>query len=307
MPEPPTPTWAQEIDAWMAHLADEECSDHTIRSYRDDLHQFARWYGAARDLAPELGALTRRDLVEWRQAVEAAGGRGGGRSSPATVNRKLSAVKSFFAWARRQDRGVRFEPPRPARRQSRPEPKWLSREEERALMAAAEVASKSRDVAILWLGLHGGLRVAEAQALDAADVRIGERKGTLIVRKGKGSKERQIALSKTLRHALLDHLGSRRRGPVFCGPGGEALSISSLQKIAIGYARVARVGRSVGIKGFSHHCLRHTCARRMVEAGVPVPDIAAFLGHSNVNTTMVYLRSKDEDLARAAEALDGPE
>jgi integrase/recombinase XerC/integrase/recombinase XerD len=292
------------VDAFVGHLGDEECSDHTLRCYRDDLNQFARWYADRTDAMPELGTLVKRDLMEWREALESSGGRGGRPAKTATVARKLSAAKSFFAWARTRDKGVRFDPPKPMRQQSRPEPKWLTREEQRALLAAADQASVPRDIAILQLGLEGGMRVSEMSGQDAGDVHIGERKGWMLV-KGKGRKERRIPLTKALRHALLEHLRSRRRGPVFEGRDGEALSISSMQKIACGYAKVCKVGRRVGIPGFSIHCLRHSCARRLIEAGVPLPDVAAFLGHSDIKTTMVYVASSDEALGKAAEALDG--
>jgi integrase len=171
------------------------------------------------------------------------------------------------------------------------------------LLTAVEVANSARDVAILYLGLHGGLRVAEMQALEWPDIAISERKGELLVRKGKGRKLRTIRLSKTLRHALLDLGGGRRTGPVLTGQRG-ALSVRGLQDIAERYGRAARVGKIVGLKDFSIHALRHTCARRMLDAGVPMPDVAAHLGHSDIKTTMGYVGSKDDDLTRAAEALD---
>jgi integrase len=297
------PGWDEMVHAFLAHLADEERSDHTLRNYRSDLGLFARWYADQYDETPELGKLAKRHLLDWTGALELSGGQGGGRAAVPTVNRKLSAVRSFFRWAATQDRGVRFEPPKPRRRQGKADPRWLSKAEERALIAAAEVANSARDLAILWLGLHGGLRCAEMEALEWSDVTISERKGELIVRKGKGRKERVIKLSKTLRHALLDLGGGKRRGRVLTGRRGD-LSYRGIQDIALRYGRAARVGKATGIKDFSHHCLRHTCARRMIEAGVPISDVAAHLGHSDVKTTMRYIGSKDEDLAKAAEALD---
>lgn len=307
---PDEPSWDEMVRAFTEHLGDEERSDNTIGAYRSDLGQFARWYRDARDLEPELGQLTRRDLNEWKAAIEASGGQAGRRGSVATINRKLSAVKTFFAWCARQDRGVRFEPPKPARRQGRPEPRWLGRDEERALVAAAEQAGNRRDVAIIQLGLNAGLRVSEMAALDWSDVTIGERKGLLVVRKGKGRKEREVPVNKTLRYALMDSAGGRapRKGPVFAGRSEDgSLSIPHLKRIPVGYAKVARVGRRVGIPKFSHHCLRHTFARRLVEKGTPLPDIARLLGHEDINTTMVYMQSKTDDLAAAVAGLDDPE
>ncbi len=126
--------------------------------------------------------------------------------------------------------------------------------------------------------------------------------------RGKGRVERTVQLSKTLRHALLDWKAGcgHARGPVCSGQRGR-LTPRALQDVVVKFARAARVGgRSAagGVKDFSHHCLRHTCARRMLDAGVPIVDVAAHLGHADVKTTMGYLASRDEDLKRAAAALD---
>jgi integrase len=307
------PTWPELVDRFTTHLDDEERSPHTVRNYRDDLAAFRAWYRTRYGEEPQLATLTKRDVVDWKGSIEATGGRKAkdddGKRTVArkaevpTVNRKLCAIRSFFRWAQGEDLGVRFEAPKPQRKQGKPDPRWLSRAEERALAAAVEAANSARDVAILYLGLHGGLRVAEMQALEWPDITISERKGELRVRKGKGRKERTVKLSKTLRHALLDLGGGRRSGPILTGQRG-ALSIRGLQDIAERYGRAARVGKVVGLKDFSIHSLRHTCARRMIEARIPLPDVAGHLGHADVKTTMGYVGSKDEDLARAAEALD---
>lgn len=301
------PAWGEMIAEFIHHLEDEECSPNTIHAYRADIEQFARWYRDARELEPDLGELGKRDLLEWLAALEAGGGRGGGRGSVATRNRKRAALGTFFGWARSEGRGVRFEMPKPARRQSRPEPRWLEKAEERALLAAVERAGVRRDYALMQLGLQAGLRASEMAALDWSDVRPGERKGKLWVRRGKGRKERELPINATLRRALLDYGNGKvpRGGPVFAGRDEDGrMSLRHVKRIPVGYAKVARVGRTVGIKRFSHHCLRHTFARRLIEAGVKLPEVARLMGHEDVNTTMVYLQSKEDDLAAAVAALD---
>lgn len=298
------PTWDELVAGYMQSLADEDRSDNTVRAYRDDLGQFARWYADRDGRAPELAELVKRDLLAWREHLESRGGNAGRPASASTVARKMSAVKSFFAWCRDQDKGVRFEPPKARRQRTKPEPKSLSVEEQRALLKAAEVAQDPRDIAILQVGLEGGLRVSEMEAQEVEDIKIGERKGTMHIREGKGRTERRIPLSRDLRLALLEHLGGRRRGPLFEGRDGP-LCVSSLQKIACKYAAAAQVGRSRGIKGFSIHRLRHTCARRLIEAGWTLPDVAAFLGHADIKTTMRYVASGEEALSRAMARLDG--
>jgi integrase len=299
----PEPSFAALVDQFTAFLEEEERSAHTIRNYRDDLAVFAAWYRCRNDQEPELARLTKRDLVDWKQSIDETGGRNGEKAALPTVNRKLAAVRSFFAWAKDHDLGVRFEPPKPKKRQGPPDPRWLEKNEERALIETVEEGNSARDVAILWLGLHGGLRVSEMQALDWPDVAISERKGELTVRKGKGAKLRVVKLSKTLRHALLDLGGGRRKGPVLTGQRGR-LAIRGVQDVIERWGAKTVIGKKGRLEKFSAHVLRHTCARRMLERGVPIADVAAHLGHSDVKTTMGYLTPKDHDLVRAVESLD---
>jgi site-specific recombinase XerD len=91
------PAWPDLVDRFTAHLEEEERSEHTLRNYRDDLNAFARWYRGQHDADPELGTLSKRDVVDWKGSIEATGGRGGGRAELPTVNRKLAAIRSFFA------------------------------------------------------------------------------------------------------------------------------------------------------------------------------------------------------------------
>ena len=85
--------------------------------------------------------VTKRDVLDWKLSIEATGGRKGGRAKLPTINRKLSAIRSFLRWSQEQGHSPRFDPPKPARRQARPKPRWLEKNEERALVAAVEAAN----------------------------------------------------------------------------------------------------------------------------------------------------------------------
>jgi integrase len=305
MANAPTPAWPEAIDQFVAYLEEEERSDHTIRNYQDDLSAFGSWYRGQYEAEPDLPSLGKRDIVDWKKSVEAAGGRNGASAALATVNRKLAAIRSFLRWAQDQELAPQFDPPKPQKRQSKPEPRWLEKSEERALVATVEASQSDRDAAILWLGLHGGLRVSEMKGLDCSDARISDRKGELLIRKGKGAKQRTIKLSKTLRNALVALIGHRRDGtPILKNMAGKRITVRGLQDIAERYGRQTRVGKRVGLDDFSIHVLRHTCARRMLEKGVPITDVAEHLGHSDTKTTMGYLTPKDRDLVKAVESLD---
>ena len=71
----PEGSWDDLVARFLAFLQDEERSPHTIRNYKDDLASFAAWHRSRSGDGPEPGSLAKRDLVDWRQSVEATGGR----------------------------------------------------------------------------------------------------------------------------------------------------------------------------------------------------------------------------------------
>jgi integrase len=313
------PTWTEMVDRFATFLEEEERSPHTVRNYRDDLHAFAAWYAGRYGEEPRLDALAKRDVLDWKESIERTGGRKGrddegGRTVAReaqlpTVNRKLAAVRSFFRWAQSHDLGVRFDPPRPRKRGRRAKPKSLEADQRRALMRAVESSRGkrgTRDVLLFRCGLDGGLRVAEMAGLKWSRVTITPRKGEMIV-EGKGKKARTVPLTASLRRAFLEHGYEQHRGKdraVFEGQRG-GLSIRGIQDIIERYGRGVRVGKEVGLDGFSAHTLRHTCADWLLnDQGLTVPEVAEILGHADIKTTGIYLTPQKGRLEKRMAAID---
>jgi site-specific recombinase XerD len=312
-PSSDAPSWSDRVNQFIAYLADEEKSAHTQRNYRDDLLKFAEWYRQhnAGD-EPELARVAKRDLIDWKEHIEKQGGRPDRQghahaAAVATVNRKLAAVRKFFQWAQELNLAPPLSPPKPKKRQGRRKPKSLEPDERKALLKAIEAKGDTRDILLIRTGLDGGLRVSEMASLKWARVKITERKGEMRI-EGKGKKERIVPLTKALRHAFLEHGYERHKGkdkPVFDGQRG-GLSIRGIQDIIERYGRTTRVGKRIGLDGFSVHSLRHTCADWLLnEQGMSVPDVAEILGHSDYKTTMEYLRPHHGRLADRMAAIEG--
>jgi integrase len=312
-PDGSSSTWSGLTGRFLTALQEEERSAHTIRNYGDDLTVFSTWHRARYGEDPDIDRLTKSDLLDWKAAVEKEGGRKDADGNPraaklATVNRKLAAVRKFFAWAREHGHGIRFDPPKPRRQHARPKPKSLEPDERRALIRAVESKNSTRDILLIRTGLEAGLRVAELAALAWSDVKISERKGKLTIRHGKGNKQREIDLTKSLRHAFLEHGYERHRGkdkPVFEGQRG-GLSVRGIQDIIERYAGMTRIGKRVGLDGCTAHTLRHTCADWLLnEQGLSVPEVAEILGHADIKTTMIYLAPHKGRLADRMAAIEG--
>ena len=122
-----------------------------------------------------------------------------------------------------------------------------------------------------------------------------------MVRKGKGSKQRSVPLNTDARKAIQDWLSVRRQVDndyVWVAVESEeegALSARSMQRA------IYRLGQQAGLENLTPHMLRHSFAKNLVDSGVGLEKVAALLGHSNLNTTRVYIAPNQQDLERAVE------
>jgi integrase/recombinase XerC len=170
----------------------------------------------------------------------------------------------------------------------------LLRDEFEARTARAGTPSQKRDAlldrAAFYLLWHGGLRLGEVEELELDDLDLPNRR--LMVRKGKGLRDRTVYLTGTAVEAVrayLDVRGMGRTNHLFLYRN-EPLSKDLVRD------RVKAAGRRVGVKAYPH-CLRHTCATQLVNAGCPVASIQKFLGHKRLNSTMIYARVHDRTVA----------
>jgi site-specific recombinase XerD len=291
----PAPTWPEAVARFQANLVDEEKSAHTLKCYRADLALFAGWFASHYQTEPDLGALGPTVLREWKtHLVDSC------KQAPATVNRRLACMRSFVRWAEGEGLVQEFRLPKSVR-QVRPPPRWLSRKEQLALLRAAERSKNVRGIAVVALLLHTGLRIAELADLKWADIAISDRKGKLMVRKGKGRKQRAVPVNAEARRALID-LGGAKHGKkdraVIQGQRG-ALTVEGIADILEAYGAAAK------LEGFGAHVLRHTFCKNLANAGVRLEVIAALAGHESLETTRRYVEPGLEDLDDAVERLAG--
>jgi len=162
------------------------------------------------------------------------------------------------------------------------------------LIKAIERGGIPRDIAIVKLLLHTGLRVSELCALTWRDVKITPRQGRMSVRSGKGQKRREIPLNKDVRNALFtigyqEHAGSPNA--IFNGQRG-SLTPRGVQSMLRRYAKAA------GLEEVSPHTLRHTFCKELIDAGARLQEVAALAGHESLDTTRRYCEPSVKDLER---------
>ena len=156
-------------------------------------------------------------------------------------------------------------------------PEYLEPAQIDSLIAAVPYGAPKLLVLLQW---RAGLRISEALALDAEDLQLGDEYPTLRVRKGKGNKPRLVPVHPELRAALLTFMGFRR-------PHGPLIQASR----TTAWRWVKRAQEAAHIPGqIGTHTLRHSAARHWLASGVPINEVSIWLGHSNLSTTLIYLK-----------------
>ncbi len=289
-------TIPDEIAQFVDELRRQDVAHKTLVNYRSDLLQVARWFEGSRGEPFAAAAVTPTDLRDYRSHLITVEGK-----KPATVNRRLAALRKFFGWAKGV--GLIVDRPTDAVRGvdvSPRSPKSLDRREADRLLRETEREGNKRDIAILETLRHTGLRVGELTALTVRDISISERKGSVTVRSGKGSKYRVVPLNLDARRALELYLAVRPRvsaEQVFISQRGEGIKAQAVENIVKKYARRA------GLEGVSPHTLRHTFGKSALDAGVDIVTVAALMGHDSVETTAIYTHPSARDLEQAVEKL----
>ena len=282
------------VERFLSSLERQDKSSATLKSYRSDLTDFINWFQDTNGEPFNPNRVTPIDLREFKQHLLTKG------AKASTINRKLSCLKSFFKWAQREGL-VEMMPsfPQPVRTQPLT-PRWLDKVQQNALLRAVRKEGKLRDIAIITMLLHTGLRVSELCQLRWEDIVLSDRKGYLIVRAGKGGKQRQVPLNREVRQVLRayrEKVGEPKEGFVFLGRDGEPLGARGVEVI------VQKFARKAGLEGVTPHTLRHTFCHNLLRAGVDLVTVAALAGHESLTTTARYTQPSEREKEEAVERL----
>lgn len=276
------------LRAWHDHLAlARRRSAHTVRAY----HTAARRLLEALPPGQDWASLARIDAGALRTQLAARRAEGIANISAA---RELSALKAFLAFARQQaggDAGHAL-PPRlrgPRIKKGLPRPVTPDEAVNLAAMVAEDAAEEwiaARDRAVLLLLYGAGLRIAEALALPAGLLPLGD----VMMVTGKGGKQRVVPVLPIVRAAVADYASKvpwplAKDGPLFRGAKGGPLSQGMIQK-AVARARIA-----LGLPATATpHALRHSFATHLLGAGADLRSLQELLGHASLSSTQIYTK-----------------
>jgi site-specific recombinase XerD len=302
LPSPPSDDLL--LQRFGIQLTRQDLSPSSVRAYISDLHQLQQWlvwlHEGSRHVP--LAEVTHTDLRAFRKHLIHKE-----RQRPATVNRRVQALRRFYAWLNGE--GVMAQDParelRFIRDSARRRPRGLKLGEVLALIRAAEGSSQGlaiRNTTIVQLMLQTGLRVGELAALTRADITLGARSGVVEVREGKGLKHRIVPLNTTARRALSAYLERSGEGPrLFMSRRGRPLSVRSIQHVIKVLAEEAKITRL----SVSAHTLRHSFATSYLRSHPgKLVELSSLLGHESLDTTAVYTHPSQEDLSEDLETSD---
>jgi integrase/recombinase XerD len=281
---------------FLAYLEFERgLSRNTLEAYRSDLLQLGVHLRRTGTDALEADHAQLADFV----ATLATGSDERPPVAPATLQRKVACLRSFYRHLRRQDMVV-DDPTVHLRapRQSRRLPQVLTRGEVATLIAQPQGTAPTalRDRALLEIMYACGLRASEAIGLEISDIDLED--GVLRAR-GKGSKERLVPIGSAASRALAIYLGrgrtrlvgDRMEARLFVNHRGSGLTRQGLYKI------VQRHARTAGLENrMSPHTLRHTFATHLLAGGCDLRSLQEMLGHADIATTQVYTHLSAERL-----------
>jgi integrase/recombinase XerC len=283
----------RQIEEYLAELALENASPHTIRNYREDLEQFLDYFSPPGTEPPHPREIDALAIREWLGSLYDR------KLNVISIRRKLAAVRSLFKFMMRSG-AISINAARLVRTPKAPRsvPAVMTAEQANTLVDAVAAGKlerplPERDLVIFELLYGCGMRVSELVALNLEDIDLAQR--WLRIR-GKGRKERDAPFGTKAASALERYLAKRTPSrpderALILNHRGRRLTDRGARQIVKLYATVLAGDSSV-----HPHSLRHAYATHLLAEGADLRAIQELLGHARLSTTQKYTQLSLTDL-----------
>ena len=301
------------VSDFLEHLSLKGRSEKTIFQYYHDLRTFARYMACTKapdkydinapgeiDFSKIPGEYilfaTKKEIHGFLAYMTKSK-----ENKPSAINRKLSALRSFYKFHVSQasiaeNPAERIETASKAKRL----PKYLTLNESIELLKSISGTNYERDYAIVTLFLNCGMRVSELVGINLKDISFEQETIRII---GKGNKERLVYLNDACLAAINAYLKVRpekvkpqAEKALFISRNKNRISVQTVQWMIYKYLDAAGFGNL----GMSVHKLRHTAATLLYqEGGVDVRVLKEILGHEQLSTTQIYTHVSNEQIKNA--------
>ncbi|MGM0420072.1 MAG: site-specific tyrosine recombinase/integron integrase [Bacillota bacterium] len=301
----------EAVNRFEKHLLVERgYSELTIKEYNHDFTLFLEYLQDKHDFAENFPVkeIEKHQIVDFLGDIIIIK-----ENSPATRNRKLYSLRSFFKFLVRNEL-IDSSPAasiQASKTEQRAEPIYLKINEATKYIRAIENSDcdyKIRDLAIIKLFLYAGLRISELVNLDLSDLDFDEEAVKFY---GKGNKERYVPLHNDVIETILEYLPVRDsieikekkdEDALFLSNQGKRISVRTIQLFVKKYAKMAGIRKASKI---TPHKLRHTFATSLYHQTKDLKVLQDLLGHASISTTQIYTHTDAQQKRDAIDELDG--
>lgn len=287
-------TFSQAIEGFKNYLFEKNRSINTIRSYSQDLRFFESWLSSIHSNPIMVQEITKTDIKDFEREIKAITS-----LSPATVNRRLVAVKKwadylFVSKFSPVNLGDEIEIKKVQKQNTI---RWLTRQEVGRLLHAVEM-TKHKNLqkgllheTLIILLVNLGLRIDEACSLTKTSISF---RNSIVNVTGKGNKHRIVPLTEKTKAHIQMWLENRDKDSdyILISSKSNQLSTRAAQHILKKYS--AQLGIEI-----TPHSLRHTYCKQLANSGVGLQSIAELAGHSSMDTTRIYVTPSIKELQMA--------
>jgi integrase/recombinase XerC len=280
-----------ELKSFLQYIKFEKrFSPHTVLAYENDLSQFLTYHKNVYD-TEEPSSITHSMIRSWIVELMEK------EISPRSVNRKLTAVKTFYKFLLRQGKVmtnpmIKIQSPKTSKRL----PVFVDEKKMDLLFRTenfGEDFEDIRDRLMLEIFYATGMRLSELIGLNDSSLDIYQCQVKVF---GKRNKERIIPFTKKLKELIESYLTSRNKifshAPAFfLTDKGKKLYPKFVYRIV-----TTRLGSVTTLDKKSPHVLRHTFATHMLNNGADIDSVKELLGHANLSATQVYTHNTIEKL-----------
>lgn len=293
------------IDSFLSYLTIERgCSDNTIKGYAHDLHtlkKFLTFEVLNNDIAKfDWGTFK---IMDIRGFLSYLYNKKDNKTS--SIHRRVCSIKAFYRYLGDNEM-IEKDPAKDLKYPKRPSsiPKFLEVDHIQKLF---DSTTNMTHRAILEVLYSTGARCNELRNINIEDINFKDR--SIIIRSGKGNKDRIVLLSERAANLLKQYLDSRReevlvntgkkraitadaKKAVFLSNRGQRIANRTIQHF------IAQLSKDIGVKHTTPHMLRHSFASHLVMSNTNIRVVQKLLGHASLDTTQIYANISDDFLRK---------
>lgn len=288
----------EQFEDFIDEMKIENKSKNTIRSYEASIGEFLDYvqksFSVDRFDIEHIRKITKKDILAYRNFLVGKQGENGKKLSPASVNTKMRPLSKFFNWLLELEY-INSNPYTKIKavKEGEKVPVFLTEEEQEKLLLAI-LDMSLRDRLMITMMLYLGIRRGEVVKIEVSDI-----DGNHILIRGKGKKQRVLALNEEIMYLLSEYLPQYNNKYLFVSERGQhQLSEESVRLIFNEALELSGINPERA-KLLTPHKLRHTAAVNYVSKNIPLNVIQVILGHENTQTTQIYAHVRSDVVDKA--------